>query len=163
MPNTSIYTIMKRLTEEYDPTRFTQSEPFFSAFVLDDDYDPYEGATLGWGWICTEHTEETKRKISESQKGKKHTEETKRKLREMNMGKKNPNYGNKWTEEYTRKMRILHKGEGNPNYGNTYSEETKRLLSIKAKNRERGTCRYCDKEMDISNLGRWHNDKCKYK
>ena len=78
-------------------------------------------------------------------------------------GEDNPNYGNKWTEEYTRKMRILHKGEGNPNYGNTYSEETKRLLSIKAKNRERGTCRYCDKEMDISNLGRWHNDKCKYK
>lgn len=81
--------------------------------------------------------EETKRKISEAQKGEKSwtygkrgkdchnygrklSEETKRKLSEKLSGKNNPNYGRKWGEDFRRKISEHHadvSGENNPMYG----------------------------------------------
>lgn len=47
--------------------------------------------------------------------------------------------------------------------GVKHSSERKKNQSIGGKNRKRNTCEYCNKEMDLSNLNRWHNEKCKFK
>jgi len=66
-------------------------------------------------------------------KGYRHTEETKRKMSETRRGKNNPNYGKKHTEQ-TKKLMSKHRkgkctGEENPNYGKTFSAETRRKMS----------------------------------
>lgn len=61
-------------------------------------------------------SEETKRKLSEANKGKKHSEESKRKMSEARKGKKK-------SEETKRKMSEANKGK-------VFSEETKRKLSV---------------------------------
>ena len=90
--------------------------------------------------------EETRKKMSKSQKGRKHTEVTKRKISEKNKGEKNPNYNKTASEETRRKMsrrrkgRKLsqktrqemserQKGEKNHFYGKNLSKEHKRKLS----------------------------------
>lgn len=91
------------------------------------------------------HTEETKRKISESRVkyiedhpdctsgennsmyGKHHTEESKRKMRES--------LKSYWTDEKRLEHSILLSGENNPNYGKHLSEETKRKISDAQKGR----------------------------
>ena len=61
------------------------------------------------------HTEETKRKQSESQKGKRnflgkhHTEEWKMKHSEDMKGEKNPNFGKHFSDEYKKKMSEMKK------------------------------------------------------
>jgi group I intron endonuclease len=68
-------------------------------------------------------SEETKRKTSESNKGKYFgTEESRRKLSEAQKGKV-------MSEESRRKNSEAHKGEKNPMYGKCTSEETKRKQS----------------------------------
>ena len=70
-------------------------------------------------WRTGLRNEETKRKMSESLKGKHHTEETKRKMSESHKGKmtgeKNPMYGRT--------------GEKHPMYGKHHTKETKKKLS----------------------------------
>jgi len=73
-----------------------------------------DGYNLREGGNSNKHTEETKQKISESEKGKKISEETKRKISEANKGK---NKGKK------------RKGKHHPFYGKHHSEETKNKLS----------------------------------
>ncbi len=96
------------------------------------------------------HSDETKRKLSESKKGKHHSEETKRKLSEANKGEKNPFYGKHHSEEVKRKISEAGKvrqfseeakrkvseslkgkycGEKSYWYGKHHSEETKRRMS----------------------------------
>ena len=70
-------------------------------------------------------SEETRRKMSESQKGRTCSEETRIKLSEAN---KNP------SEETRRKKSDANRGENNPNYGKTTSEETRKKLSEALKN-----------------------------
>ena len=72
--------------------------------------------TKGGDSSC-EHSDETKRKISESKKGK-------------YIGENNPNYGNHWTNEQKKRQSDLFKdgrfnGENNPNYGNYWTDEQK--------------------------------------
>ena len=50
-------------------------------------------------------SEETKRKMSESSKGKKVSEETKRKISKANKGRISPTKGYKWTEEQKNKIK----------------------------------------------------------
>lgn len=69
-------------------------------------------------------SEETKRKISESHKGKQLSEEHKRKLSESHKGKPSPNKGKPLSEETKRKVSEGRKGKGHPT-----SEETKRKIS----------------------------------
>ena len=71
------------------------------------------------------HSEETKRKMSKSQKGRKPTEESKRRMRE--------NHAHYWkgktmTPEHREKMSLARKGEKNHFYGKHHSEETKRKI-----------------------------------
>ena len=63
------------------------------------------------------HSEETKRKISESEKGKKLTEEHKRKISEAHKGERNHMFGKHLSEETKKKMGDAHRGTKNHNYG----------------------------------------------
>jgi len=91
------------------------------------------------------HTEETKRKISESLKGRKLSEEHKRKISELHKGKKHSeetkkkmsesmigkNKGKKHSEETKKKMSESLKG---CNKGKKFTKEHKRKLSLSLKN-----------------------------
>lgn len=81
------------------------------------------------------HSEETKKRISESLKGEKHylygqnhTEETKKKISESHKGKK-------CSEETKKKMSESQKGRKNHMYGKHHSEETKKRISESLKRR----------------------------
>ena len=89
-------------------------------------------------------SEETRRKISEANKGRTFTEEWRRKLSEAakNMseehrrkiseshkGEKNPMHGKHHTDETRRKMCESQKGEKNPLFGKHLSEDTRRKMS----------------------------------
>ncbi len=67
------------------------------------------------GYFTGHHSEESKRKISESNRGKRRSEETRRKMSKANKGKH-------LSEEHKRKISEAHKG-------NRHSEETKRKMS----------------------------------
>jgi len=84
-------------------------------------------------------SEETKKKLSESHKDKKHTEETKKKMSESRRGKKHYNYGKHLSEEQKKKISESRIGEKHPNYGKRgeqcpmygkhHSEEYKKRMS----------------------------------
>lgn len=93
------------------------------------------------------HTDESRRKISENNKGeknafygKKHTEETKQHMKEMAKHRKPVSdetrqklsqirKGRKFTEEHKRKISEAQKGEKGNNYGKKLSTETKNKIS----------------------------------
>lgn len=77
------------------------------------------------------HSDETKRKMSEKQKGtgngfygKRHSEETKRRISEANKGENSASFGRKHTEEELRKMSERKKDKNNSMFGKHHSEET---------------------------------------
>lgn len=100
----------------------------------DDWYNlQYGGAGGSEGRIVTETT---RRKISESNTGKKvHSEEFKEKMRERFKGENNPMFGKPKADEFIEAMRQRMSGESNPNYGKPRSEETKEKIrqSLKGK------------------------------
>ena len=55
--------------------------------------------------------------------GVKRSEETKRKMSEAQKGTKNPNYGKKYSEERKKKISELTKGKNNPFYGKKHTLE----------------------------------------
>ena len=77
------------------------------------------GIGVMWG---RSHTEEAKKKMSESTKGSKRSDKVKRQMSESRRGANNPMYGRNHTEEAKRKM-------GEANKGRTLSEENRRKLS----------------------------------
>lgn len=110
-------------------------------------------------------------------KGSKHTEDAILKMRKPRRsstnfkklkGRNSPNYGKKHSDESIAKMQQpkpdgFAVGEANSMYGKKHSDESKLLMSTKAKNRKTEKCVHCNKEMMISHIVRYHNDKCKYK
>ena len=109
-------------------------EKFYIA--LYDTINQYKGYNISLGGDTgIKHSEETKKKLSESHKGennpmygknpwnkgKTHSEETRKKLSEANKGKNNPNYGRK--------------GEKHPMYGKNHSEESRKKISETMKGR----------------------------
>ena len=48
-------------------------------------------------------------------------------------------------------------------FGKTHSEETKEKQRLKALNRIKEKCEYCNKEVSPSMFARWHGDNCKNK
>ena len=67
--------------------------------------------------------EETKRKISESNKGKTFSNEHKRKLSESHKGKTSPNKGKTFSDEHKRKLSESHKGLIPWNKGKKYNKK----------------------------------------
>ena len=92
-------------------------------------YDPRVGYNKDYGGKSGRPTEEAKRKLSESAKGKHHSEETKRKMSEARKGERNSMHSKHHSEETKRKLSEANKGEKNPMYGKQLSEETKRKMS----------------------------------
>ena len=103
---------------------------YYNANICGKFYRPPESRTP--------HTEETKRKISESLLGKKASEASKKKMSEAHKGKKfteerkrnmsKARLGAKHTEETKRKISEAQLGEKNHRYGIKHTEETKRKI-----------------------------------
>jgi hypothetical protein len=94
-------------------------------------------------------SEETKIKLSEALKGKKRSKETKEKIRLYREGT---------TQKDATKEKISKKAKER-----SKDPEYIKKMSDAQKNRKRGICIHCDKEMDICNLKRYHNENCKKK
>ena len=75
------------------------------------------------------HSEESKRKMSESHIGKHHSEESKKKISEALSGEKAYWYGKHLLEEHKNKISEALSGEKNPNFGKHHSEESKKKIS----------------------------------
>ena len=78
----------------------------------------------GEGWVMG-RDEETRKKISESNKCKLHTKETKKKMSEKRKGENNSNYGKSHSKETRKKMSELKMGENNSNYGKRWWNDGK--------------------------------------
>lgn len=76
-----------------------------------------------------EMNEESRKRMSESHKGKKLSEETKKKLRTRYHGENHPFYGKHHTEEAKKRISETHKGRCKYWKGKTFSEEHRRKLS----------------------------------
>ena len=151
------------LKEEYLKTCFTQTEmdEWEKYFIFTNDTLYPNGYNLRDGGNGKLFSEESIRKLIESHKGKmcgennpfygrKHSDETKKKISEANKGKQkwsdedkikmsvsrkgkfcgenSPNYGKHPSEETRRKMSEKRRGENNPHYGKRMTEETKKKL-----------------------------------
>ncbi len=80
-------------------------------------------------------SEEHRRIISETHKGRKHSEETKRKISDANKGKR-------LSEEHKRNLSLSHpalSGKNHPMYGKYHSEEARRKMSL-AQSGEKNHC-----------------------
>ena len=140
------------LKEEYIKTCYSEEE-----MCSDEQYYIKLFKTL-WpnGYNLTEGgegcvaCEETRIKISNSNKGKKRSEETRRKISLSKKGKPAPNKGKPMSEEQKRKigeaskgkhhseeskktMSETHSGENHPMFGKHHSEETRRKISLSKK------------------------------
>jgi len=98
----------------------------------------------GMGYNCTyggdgrfdyTPTKETRKKISESNKGKKRSKQTKKLMSKNSMGSGNNFYGKKHSEESKKKMSNSLK-KSHPMKGKHWSEETKKKISESLKGRK---------------------------
>ena len=136
------------LKEEYIKTCYSEEEMcsdeqyYIKLFktLWPNGYNLTEGGD--GGILC----EETKRKLSNSHKGKQLSDETKKKISESTSGEKNPFYGRQHSEETRRKLSEANKGkqlpeeqkkkisealigEKNPFYRKHHSYESKKKIS----------------------------------
>ena len=131
----------------------SDEQAFYNGYVGGKFYRPVES--------YKPHTEETKKKISESHKGFSHTEETKKKMSSSKIGEKHPMFGKKHTEESIKKI-----GEGQ--IGRKHTEETKRKMSEKRKGEKhhmfgKKHTEESKKKMSESHKGYSHTEETKKK
>ena len=84
------------------------------------------------------HSEESRKKMSESKKGMRHSEESRKKMSEAKKGEKSHMYGKHLSEETKKKMSEAQKGEKSHMYGKHPSEETRKKLSEANKGKYEG-------------------------
>ena len=109
------------------------------------------------------HSEETKRKIGEGNKGKKVSDETKKKLSIIATNRNPTRTGAILSEETKNKISISNTGKPAWNKGKKTSEEQRTKLREINKNRQKILCPHCNKSFDPLNFRKWHGDKCKAK
>ena len=85
-------------------------------------YCPYIRLKIRNKKLGSKLSEETKQKMSTSQKGIKLTKKTKIKISLSKKGKNNPNYGKKFSCETKKKMSEAHKGEKSPLWRGGYAK-----------------------------------------
>ena len=126
--------------EEVSKEMLDEREIYWIAFYNSNDPEHgYNTATGGNRHDGYKPSEETRRKISKSGKGKKRSTETRRKISESRKGKKlstetrrkisESMKGKKHSEESRRKMSESLKGKPSWNKGKKLSEETRRKIS----------------------------------
>jgi hypothetical protein len=108
---------------------------------------------------------ETVEKILEARKGYQHSEETKQKISDGNKGKSVI-----ISEETKKKISNSLKGRPNANKGKPafnqgipHSDATKQKIRLAAINRPKLTCQHCGKQTSPSMHTLWHGDNCKNK
>lgn len=111
-------------------------------------------------------SEETKRKISEKSSLYRHSEESIEKIRQKALGNKRgignkSRLGQKQSPEERQKKSDSLNGEKNPNYGKLLPEWQKEVIRAAMLNRPKLKCPHCSKELDPANFKRYHGDKCK--
>jgi len=123
-------------------------------------------------WWGKTHTEETKRKISEAQKGRVFSEEHVEAMRKpkseegraaIAQARLDSTY--RPSEETKQKVSRALKGRPSPNKGTIRSEETKakQSLATKGVSKVKTTCIHCGLLCAPNTLHRWHMDNCKKK
>ena len=110
------------ILELCDEDLLNQREIFWIAAL--DTVHPH-GFNLEHGGKSGRPSEETRRKISEANKGKTHSEEAKRKIGEARKGKPSPYKGKTLSNEHRRKMSEARKGKRRK----PFSDEHRRKLS----------------------------------
>ena len=116
--------------EEVPKEMLDEREIYWIAFYNSNDPEHgYNTATGGNRHDGYKPSEETRRKISKSGKGKKHSTETRRKISESRKGKK-------LSEETRRKQRESHKGINTWMKGKKRSTETRRKISESMKGKK---------------------------
>jgi len=118
--------------EELDEMEFHYIKQYKS-YWKDNGYNLTHGGDGRYDFITSE---ETRKKLSIANKGKKRSKETRKKLSISKMGDKNSFYGKHHSEETKRKISEALKGENNPNYGKKLSEEHKKSISETLKGRK---------------------------
>lgn len=121
------------------------------------------GYNLDNGGKCVgTHSDQTKKKLSEANKGKHHSEETKRKMSQSGKGRIfSDEHKQKISESLTGITRPYLQGENNPNYGKHLSDETKRKIS-ESKKGKAGTLMSEDNKIKLSERSRkavWQYDE----
>ena len=102
----------KKNREAHKGKRIGEANPFYGKHHSEETRKK-----LSDSWDYDKHfTEETRKKIREANKGKKFSEEHKKKIGAANKGEKNPMYGKHFSEEHKRKLREARKGK-TPNKG----------------------------------------------
>lgn len=119
------------------------------------------------------HTEEHKKYMSESQKGKVMTEEHKAAMRKPKSEagrlaikaaqKKLRASGYKHSEESNRKRSNTLKGRPSAMKGKTHTQEAKHKMSVQRKGVPKKTtsCSVCGKHVAVNIINRWHEQNCK--
>jgi hypothetical protein len=79
-------------------------------------------------WFGKHHSEETKQKMRMAQTGKTMSEESRRKMSEWQKGSKHRSWGKHHSEETKKKMSECNKGEKCCWFGKKFSEETKQKM-----------------------------------
>jgi group I intron endonuclease len=111
---------MKELEVKISFESAKEREIFYIAKFREDGHSLLNLTAGGEGVLGYVHSEETRRKKSESMKktiagrpahnrGSKHSEETKKKMSESQKGKASPNKGKKLSEEWKNNMSKAHK------------------------------------------------------
>lgn len=139
------------ILEECDKEHLDDKEKYYIANLNTMNSDYGYNVESG-GSLSKDMSDETKKKISNSLKGRTFTEEHRKKIGDANhkreitdvirenmshnhadvSGERNPNYGKHLSDETKRKIsenRNVLRGEEHPNYGKSFSEETKLKMS----------------------------------
>jgi len=124
-------------------------------------------------WFGRKHTQETKNKMANAQKGRVITEEHKAAMRKpkseegkaaiREAQRKLRESGYRPSEESNIKRSNTLKGRPSPMKGRQQSEEAKLKMSLQRKGvpKKKVTCPHCGKDVAVNTFNRWHGENCK--